>query len=312
MEKVKISKSYNLENESFTINYEGITEINTDDLNDVNNLLTDFVNNHNHIDMVTNVRILATIFKNFNNMKLEVFSHYNGVSENIRYQNDELIYYEKVIGNNECKFEYNNLNGIKFECDKHGNKVVISLLTEIMEQLYFLKQFKKYDLNTNDKILIEIYRLFYNENPDFSDKNINIKIQTMMSILAQFNISLSEYSFTLWKNSKVPISEDLNMQINKLYSFVKIKSEDNYIVLSKEAKKVIKTVSESLNELITSNENFLEKLMFISRIIYIGRYRIPFDADIPKIAEMAEVSQQDVLLCRSLVRKVENKSIKYT
>ena len=32
MEKVKISKSYNLENESFIINYEGITEINNNDL----------------------------------------------------------------------------------------------------------------------------------------------------------------------------------------------------------------------------------------------------------------------------------------
>ena len=31
MEKVKISKSYNLENESFIINYEGITEINNND-----------------------------------------------------------------------------------------------------------------------------------------------------------------------------------------------------------------------------------------------------------------------------------------
>ena len=174
MEKVKISKSYNLENESFIINYEGITEINNNDLSDVNNLLTDFVNNHNRVDMVTNVRILATIFKNFNNMKLEVFSHYNGVSENIRYKNDELLYYEKVIISKGCKFEYNNLNGIKFECDKQGSKVVISLLTEMVEQLYFLKQFKKYDLNTDDKILIEIYRLFYNENPDFSDKNINI------------------------------------------------------------------------------------------------------------------------------------------
>ena len=89
MEKVKISKSYNLENESFIINYEGITEINNNDLSDVNNLLTDFVNNHNRVDMVTNVRILATIFKNFNNMKLEVFSHYNGVSENIRYKNSK-------------------------------------------------------------------------------------------------------------------------------------------------------------------------------------------------------------------------------
>lgn len=63
MEKVKISKSYNLENESFIINYEGITEINNNDLSDVNNLLTDFVNNHNRVDMVTNVRILATILK---------------------------------------------------------------------------------------------------------------------------------------------------------------------------------------------------------------------------------------------------------
>lgn len=310
MEKVKISKSYNLENESFIINYEGITEINNNDLSDVNNLLTDFVNNHIRVDMVTNVRILATIFKNFNNMKLEVFSHYNGVSENIRYKNDELLYYEKVIISKGCKFEYNNLNGIKFECDKQGSKVVISLLTEMVEQLYFLKQFKKYDLNTDDKILIEIYRLFYNENPDFSDKNINIKIQTMMSILVQFNISLSEYSFTLWKNSKIPTSEDLNMQINKLYSFGKIKNEDNYIVLSEEAKMVIKTVSKSLNELINNNENFLEKLMLISRIIYISRYRISLDTDIQEIAKITEVSQEDVLLCRSLVKKVENKSIK--
>lgn len=310
MEKVKISKSYNLENESFIINYEGITEINNNDLSDLNNLLTDFVNNHNRVDMVTNVRILATIFKNFNNMKLEVFSHYNGVSENIRYKNDELLYYEKVIISKGCKFEYYNLNGIKFECDKQGSKVVISLLTEMVEQLYFLKQFKKYDLNTDDKILIEIYRLFYNENPDFSDKNINIKIQTMMSILVQFNISLSEYSFTLWKNSKIPTSEDLNMQINKLYSFGKIKNEDNYIVLSEEAKMVIKTVSKSLNELINNNENFLEKLMLISRIIFISRYRISLDTDIQEIAKIAEVLQEDVLLCRSLVKKVENKSIK--
>lgn len=310
MEKVKISKSYNSENESFIINYEGITEINNNDLSDVNNLLTDFVNNHNHVDMVTNVRILATIFKNFNNMKLNVFSHYNGVSENIRYQNDELLYYERVIGSNECKFEYNNLSGIKFECDKQDKQMVISLLTEMMEQLYFLKQFKKFELNTDDKILIEIYRLFYNENPDFSDKNINAKIQTMMSILARFNILLSEYCFTFWKHSKIPTSEDLNMQINKLYPFGKIKNEDNYIVLSKEAKMVIKTVSKSLNELINNNENFLEKLMLISRIIYISRYRISLDTDVQEIAKIAEVSQEDVLLCRSLVKKVENKSIK--
>lgn len=310
MEKVKISKSYNSENESFIINYEGIAEINNDDLSDVNILLTDFVNNCGHINMVTNVGILATIFKNFNNMKLNVFSHYNGVSENIRYQNDELLYYERVIGSNECKFEYNNLSGIKFECDKQDKQMVISLLTEMMEQLYFLKQFKKFELNTDDKILIEIYRLFYNENPDFSDKNINAKIQTMMSILARFNILLSEYCFTFWKHSKIPTSEDLNMQINKLYPFGKIKNEDNYIVLSKEAKMVIKTVSKSLNELINNNENFLEKLMLISRIIYISRYRISLDTDIQEIAKIAEVSQEDVLLCRSLVKKVKNKSIK--
>ena len=132
----------------------------------------------------------------------------------------------------------------------------------------------------------------------------------MMSILVQFNISLSKYSFTLWKNSKIPTSEDLNMQINKLYSFGKIKNEDNYIVLSEEAKMVIKTVSKSLNELINNNENFLEKLMLISRIIYISRYRISLDTDIQEIAKIAEVSQEDVLLCRSLVKKVENKSIK--
>ena len=100
------------------------------------------------------------------------------------------------------------------------------------------------------------------------------------------------------------------MQINKLYSCGKIKNEDNYIVLSEEAKMVIKTVSKSLNELINNNENFLEKLMLISRIIYISRYRISLDTDIQEIAKIAEVSQEDVLLCRSLVKKVENKSIK--
>ncbi len=50
----------------------------------------------------------------------------------------------------------------------------------------------------NPKVLIEIYKLFYNENPDFSLSNTSIKVQTMMSILAQFGITLKIIIHLVW------------------------------------------------------------------------------------------------------------------
>ena len=38
-------------------------------------------------------------------------------------------------------------------------------------------------INRESKIFIEIYRLFYKENPNFDEQKINLKIQTMLFIL---------------------------------------------------------------------------------------------------------------------------------
>ncbi|MDD6224234.1 MAG: hypothetical protein PUB18_04450, partial [bacterium] len=84
--------------------------------------------------------------------------------------------------------DFENASIIDYQNSKNINEQFVKL----MKHIYLLKSAKAANLDMDSKALIEIYKLFYNENPDFSLSNINVRIQTMMSILAQFGISLGD------------------------------------------------------------------------------------------------------------------------
>ena len=122
-------------------------------------------------------------------------------------------------------------------------------ISKMMNHIYQLKRVHAIELNRDSKALVEIYKLFYNENPNFSDRSISVKVQTMMSILAEFGISLGDdYSFMNLPKLKLPLSLTLAELVKKLYPF----GEINYIVepvkLAEHSKNIIKIVGKILEK----------------------------------------------------------------
>lgn len=321
MEPIIISKTLNFAKGSIEVRYNGIPSVNAD-LDKIDALLEDFISNHRHNYMIENVSIVRTILTDCEEKLLVIFYQDEKGSELVKYDNSNLFLYEKSQReeNSECydryKIKYEPTNGIKLHYNNHetdvadylGIELVSKEITEIMKQIYYLKNAKPIVLDTDDKALIEIYKLFYNENPDFSSKGINIKVQTMMSILAEFGISLEDdYGFSLCGKVKMPVSLNLEQRVNKLYPLGKVSSFEDGVKLAEEPKKIIKIVGETIKETITNEQNQNEVLITISKVIHAGRYCISSNSDVKKLSEFIESSTDKVESSIKLVKRIETR-----
>lgn len=321
MEPIIISKTLNFAKGSIEVRYKGIPSVNAD-LDKIDALIEDFISNHRHNYMIENVSIVRTILTDCEEKLLVIFYQDEKGSELVKYDNSNLFLYEKSQReeNSEYydryKIKYEPTNGIKLHYNNHetdvadylGIELVSKEITEIMKQIYYLKNAKPIVLDTDDKALIEIYKLFYNENPDFSSKGINIKVQTMMSILAEFGISLEDdYGFSLCGKVKMPVSLNLEQRVNKLYPLGKVSSFEDGVKLAEEPKKIIKIVGETIKETITNEQNQNEVLITISKVIHAGRYCISSNSDVEKLSEFIESSTDKVESSIKLVKRIETR-----
>ena len=321
MEPIIISKKLNFTKGSIEVRYNGIPSVNAD-LDKIDALLEDFISNHRHNYMIENVSIVRTILTDCEEKLLVIFYQDEKGSELVKYDNSNLFLYEKSQReeNSEYydryKIKYEPTNGIKLHYNNHetdvadylGIELVSKEITEIMKQIYYLKNAKPIVLDTDDKALIEIYKLFYNENPDFSSKGINIKVQTMMSILAEFGISLEDdCGFSLCGKVKMPVSLNLEQRVNKLYPLGKVSSFEDGVKLAEEPKKIIKIVGETIKETIKNEQNQNEVLITISKVIHTGRYCISSNSDVKKLSEFIESSTDKVESSIKLVKRIETR-----
>lgn len=271
--------------------------------------------------MIENVTIVRTILKDCEEKLLVIFYQDEKGSELVKYDNSNLFLYgkSKREENSEhfdrYKIKYEPPYGIKLDynnhetdvADYHGIELVSKEITEMMKQIYYLKNTKAVILDRDDKALIEIYKLFYNENPDFSSKDINTKVQTMMSILAEFGISLGDdYGFSLWGKVKMPVSLTLEQRVNKLYPLDEVSSVEDSIKLADEPKKTIKIVGECIRETIPE-QNQNEALITISKVIHAGRYCLSSNSDVKKLSEFTERTTDEVESSIKLVKRIETR-----
>ena len=272
--------------------------------------------------MIENVSIIRTILKDCKEKLLVIFYQDEKGSEFVKYDNSNLFLYEKIKRqkNNDYydkyKIKYEPTSGIKLNYNNHEADITnypdIELISkeiiEIIKQIYYLKNTKTVMLDINDKELIEIYKLFYNENPDFSSKGINIKVQAMMSILAELGISLDDdYGFMQWEKEKIPISLKLEQRVNKLYPLGEISSTEDSVKLANEPKKIIKIVGECIREAIMNEENQNDALITISKVIHAGRYCLSSNSDIKELSEFTERNTDEVESSIKLLRRIENR-----
>ncbi len=321
MKPISIRKTLNFTKGSIGIRYNGILNDNAN-LGKINALLEDFINNHRHNYMTENVSIVRTIFKDCEEKLLVIFYQDETGSELVKYDNSNLSLYEKSKREENSehfdryKIKYESPYDIKLDYNNKetdmsnylGIELVSKEINEIIKQIYYLKNAKAVVLDTDDKSLIEIYKLFYNEKPDFSSRDINIKIQTMMSILAEFGISLGDdYAFSLWGKVKMPVSLNLEQRVNKLYPLGEVDSVEDSVKLASEPKKIIKIVGECIRETILNEQNQTEALIIISKVIHAGRYCISSNSDVKKLSEFTKCTTDAVETSVSLVKRIKTK-----
>ena len=321
MKPISINKKLNFKENSIKVQYNGIPKNDNVNVDKIETLLEDFINNHKHNNMMETITIIRTILKDYEEKLLVVFYQDEKGSELVKYDNSNLFLYEKnkkeVNSNYYDKYniKYEPTSGIKLDynnretdIDYLGIELISKEIIEIMKQIYYLKNTKAVVLDKDDKVLIEIYKLFYNENPDFSSKDINIKVQTMMSILENFGISLGDdYGFRLLAKVKIPISLNLKQRINKLYALGKVSSVEDSINLANESKKIIKIVGECIRETISNKQNQNEALITISKIIHAKRYCISSNSDINKLSEFTDRTTDEIESNIKLVKHIENR-----
>ncbi len=315
MEKVNFNKNITENEKKFALRFEGIESSSNIDKEKINKLLDNFVNSKSHTNMIRNVAFIRTILKEFEEKLLVVEYSDKNSQEIVKYDNGNLFF-----------FHFKNKNSITIEFDSGNLKIFVSKkdkdsildyphydsmnhqLNELIKHMHLLKNVKPVNLDMDSKALIEIYKLFYDENPDFSLSNINIRVQTMMSILAQFGITLgADYSFSLLEKSKMPNSLYIEQLVNKLFPLGEITDIDEPIKLADEPKKIIKIVGECVREVINDGYNKDDALITISKVIHAGRYSLSSNSNVKELSHFTNLTQNEVESSIRLVKRIEEK-----
>lgn len=304
MKKIKINKKIDFFDGFIIVKYSGISDNDNFDIEKLENLLTNFITNHKKSELISVITGIRTILNNFDEKALSISYDFDNKKEFIIYINSSLSLYEKIIKNNNknvYSFTYDSLNGIKLDyntrnaIDEYSKlKSIKNEISKDIENTYSFMDAEAIYLDEDDKTIIEIYKLFYEENPDFSDKDIEMKIQSMLSILSGFGISLNfDYSFNL-DDDKVPMSLVLKQKINRLCSYGKIDEVKDNVTLNKEAQKTIKSVGETIRNIAYCKQDLNDILIAISKMLYEMRYYTHKDnipKEISKIVNRARIKE---------------------
>lgn len=302
MEEVFIKKSKEYANGSiFKFRYEG-TPFEIYDEEKVENLIDAFLNKEAlHCNMLRNVAYIRTILKT-SKEKLLVVEYIDGNNnEIVKYDNGILFYYEcKKCDDQssidvEVKYQVGSDLNISFP-DLEDKKIIESSNIEDIKDIFdivinhidSLNNVSSVYLDNDSKAIIEAYKIFYNENPDFSKEDINIKIQTMLSILAQFDICFGDYSFRI--NEKMPESLTLLQMINRLFPLGEITVVEDPVKLKVSAKETIEIVGKTIRETIGNNQDMNESLIVISKTIHAGRYDLSSVYDVKELVEYPNIN----------------------
>ncbi len=307
---VNFNRNITFENEEkFVLSFKGIESSSNIDKVKINKLLDNFINSKSHINMLRNVEFIRTILKNFEEKLLVIEYSNKNFQEIVKYDNGILSFFNSKNNKNKnlitAEFSNRKLN-ISFS--NYDEDIINQQFSKLMDHIHLLKNVKPVNLDMDSKALIEIYKLFYNENPNFSLSNINIRVQTMMSILALFGINLEEdYSFSLLGKNKMPNSLYLEQLVNKLFPLGEIVDIEEPIKLADELTKIIKIVGECVREVINTEYNKDDALITISKVIYAGRYSLSSNSNVKEISNFTNSTQNEVKSSIKLVKCIEKK-----
>ena len=321
MKKMEFREVRNFENGAVEFRGEYIPLNNDINEDEINCMIRNYLESHKCNNMLENVTALRTILSDCREKLLVISYEDEKGKELVKYDYTKLFYFEKTkkidndFENGKFTFKYDSDDGIDIDYYSDDNILEDSKVQDftkeiksIMEHIKMISDAKSGTLFDEDKELIEIYKLFYKEYPDFSSKDINVKVQTMMSILAEFGITLDfDYAFCLWAKVKMPVSLNLEEKVQKMYPLGVVDEVYDNVKLAEEPKKIIEIVGDSVRDAIHDEDDMNEALITISKVIHASRYNLSSDATVSEIAEFTNRSVDDVEASRQLVKRIEHK-----
>ena len=324
MEKEEFTYERTIKNNdsTFLLSYIGIPKKNNVDTLEVSSLLDKFMVNIYHGDSFETMRFLTTILKDFKQKHL--FVDYDGKDGeySLEYR-DSKLHCVTVEGRNkknpkindfeityaighDLLIERNDKNCDTIEC--FTNNDTFDRIKKAFNEVKQLFDVKPIELDYESKMLVQIYQLFYNENPDFSDINkTNIKMQTMLYILSEFGYSLSEYNYNHFSSygSGTPMDLSLSCTVRKLFPLGVIKSVDNPIPFNKTAERVVSYVGSRIRDIINDKDDELEVLKKLSTIMHSSLYRVSPIGDIKKVKEDTNYTEEEIKDNLQLIKSIK-------
>lgn len=301
-------------NDKFYFKFIGIPQNNNINYDKLNNKISNCFNSSIETnDIKEKIVWIRTIFKDFKETYLEIDLRYQTTcTEKIIYKNQVINSYQKSI-DDQINVNYNLETNPNLSLDianvkltnYNSYKIKSEIINSIMEHLYSLVEINKIELTQDEKALCLFYKAFYNEYPNFNSKDINIKMQAMMSILTNFGICLDDsYSFML-NSKKFPFSISLSRTVNKLKPLGKIETLDNTVRLDELLEQDIKMIGQSIKKYTLETNNELESLKKLSTVFYTGNNCLPTNAAIVTISEYCKIPILEVESSLKLVKKIK-------
>jgi len=285
-----------------------------------------FKNLESYDDVYDIISSIRTIYKDFDEKKLMVSIYKNQKKKAyIEYDNKKLVLLEivdELTDDVVFKTQYKMKEGITFSIsDKNDNNLTsvyrdnyIALLSNKIDTIHELNDIRLKRLSKEDILLCEMYKAFYNENPNFSKEDMQIKFQTMIAILSDFDISPAEnYKFQYLGRERIPISKHLLEVISNLTSFGEIDIDKDIAkkerLLSIEDIRITKIIGECIRSSITDDKDLIDILILLSPVLHETKYIYPKKKTTKEISEILNSPEEEIKSVRKLIKKIETNLI---
>lgn len=303
---ITFNRQYFNSGTTITFDYKGTCNNSVFDIESKYDLIDKIFNGYPSSKIMDIVRDIRTIFKDFTEEHLTIFVVTNSFETSVKYLDGKLVSFsdeQYISRDNKLQFNYELDKNINFSIlgNTETNKY-IEFYNMYIGILNSLKNILPISIYHNEELLCKVYKLFYGINPDFCDKNINIKIQTMISILTQFNICLN-YPLSVYSSGKMPQNINLTSLVYNLRALGEVDVENlNTIKLTyshePEITEIGKLVRESNIDTIT-----------LSKLVHAGNYDLSEKSDIAHIRFLTKCDDIEIEDGIQLVKRI-NKKIK--
>lgn len=292
--------------------------------NKLTKILTNIFNDRTTVPtLIETTKTIKTIFREIDELSLEIYINKDKELEGLMYYQGNLVSYSYQLYSSEkapidifMDYSYTPKKRVQAELtitDSDGNLKNPSQYQNIFYQkieiIQQLQQVKPTVLSTTNHRLCAVYRLFYQENPNFSISETKQKTINMLTFLREFNISVEDketnYNLTLNSKKDKLSSLTLLLELNELAPFGEITPEMSSIQLANWEKQTIKAIGKEIRHHMQKHSDPMKWFSNLVQINYIKKYYLPSKSSEQDIANFGNYQKDEVIKTLKLVKEIK-------